>query len=485
MRTAHRAALADSLRALDDTEPVEVSEGAIEVHAVAHDPAVSDFESDVVGLDGRTTAGRLAHEHGDAHGARCAAAHERADGLEGAALVGDVVGDDHVAIAEAAGIAVLEHDLAQLRTVTPARAHLDLLRREAARLQSAREARGEAPCTLGDHDEQRRAPAERARELGSQRVDSLAHSARRVQLEHAAPRHVLERHDGDPIARPAPRAKRRRVEYGGAVPVVPAPAATVILLRDSAAGPEVLMLERHARSEFLPDAYVFPGGRVEDEDHELAERVAGLSRAVASARLATVPAGQALGFFVAGVRETYEESGILLARRRGSPDLLDASRAAALARHRLEVQKGDASFRDLVLGEDLVLAAELLSVHAHWITPEDSPRRFDTIFFAAETPPGQKALHDGVELTDHVWLRPEQGVADFRAGRRHMILPTWANLETLSGFPTAAATLEASRQRPIVPILPVLVEHDGRRRVVIPPNAGYPTTEELVGTERA
>jgi 8-oxo-dGTP pyrophosphatase MutT (NUDIX family) len=265
------------------------------------------------------------------------------------------------------------------------------------------------------------------------------------------------------------------------VPVIPVPAATVILLRDSAGGPEVLMLERHARSEFLPDAYVFPGGRVEDADHDLAERIAGLSRREASARLATVPAEQALGFFVAGVRETYEESGILLARRRGNPGLLDAASAAALSCHRLDVQKGEASFRDLVLGEDLVLAAELLSVHAHWVTPEDSPRRFDTIFFAAETPPGQRAVHDGVELTDHVWLCPEQALADFRAGRRHMIIPTWANLETLAGFPTAAATLVASRQRPIVPITPILIERDGRRRVVIPENAGYPTTEELVG----
>jgi len=245
------------------------------------------------------------------------------------------------------------------------------------------------------------------------------------------------------------------------------------------------MLARHARSEFLPDAYVFPGGRVEDADHELAERVAGLSRGEASERLATVPGDQALGFFVAGVRETYEESGILLARRRGRRELLDAASAAALACHRLGVQQGDTSFRDLVLGEDLELAAELLSVHAHWITPEDSPRRFDTIFFAAETPPGQKAVHDGVELTDHVWLRPERALADFRAGRRHMIIPTWANLETLSGFPTTAATLAASRQRPIIPILPILVERDGRRRVVIPDDAGYPTTEELVEETRA
>lgn len=265
------------------------------------------------------------------------------------------------------------------------------------------------------------------------------------------------------------------------MPVEPAPAATVILLRDSVAGPEVLLLERHAKSEFLPDAYVFPGGRVDAEDHALAARVAGVTAAQAGAALRTVEPDLALGFFVAAIRETYEESGLLLARRRGSSALLDAASASALARHRLGVQSGERSFRELVLAEDLELAADLLAAHAHWITPEDSPRRFDTIFFAAETPPGQQALHDGVELTAHVWVRPEQGLAEYRAGRRQMILPTWANLETLLGFDCASDALAASRRRALVPILPVLRERDGKRRIEIPAGAGYPTIEELLG----
>ncbi|HTO09608.1 MAG TPA: NUDIX hydrolase [Myxococcota bacterium] len=265
------------------------------------------------------------------------------------------------------------------------------------------------------------------------------------------------------------------------MPVAPVPAATVMLLRDTSAGPEVLLLERHSRSEFLPDAYVFPGGRVDEEDHALAERVAGVTPAQAAAALPTVSPELALGFFVAAIRETFEEAGVLLARRRGAAELLDRPSAAALARHRLAVQAGDASFRALVQAEDLVLAADLLAVHAHWITPEDSPRRFDTIFFAAETPPGQEALHDGVELTDHVWLRPAQGLSEFRAGKRHMILPTWANLETLLGHARAHDALAASRLRSLVPILPVVREREGKRRVVIPADAGYPTLEELIG----
>jgi 8-oxo-dGTP pyrophosphatase MutT (NUDIX family) len=265
------------------------------------------------------------------------------------------------------------------------------------------------------------------------------------------------------------------------VPVEPVPAATVMLLRDSAAGPEVLLLERHSKSEFLPDAYVFPGGRVDEEDHELGARVAGLDARGASALLPTVRPELALGFFVAAIRETFEECGVLLARRRGDSKLVDAATAAALARHRLTVQSGEQSFRALVLAEDLVLAADLLAPHAHWITPEDSPRRFDTLFFTAETASGHETLHDGVELTDHVWLRPEQWLEQFRAGKRHMILPTWANLETLLGFGRARDALAASSKRALVPILPVLTERDGKRRVVIPQGTGYPTVEEPLG----
>ena len=107
----------------------------------------------------------------------------------------------------------------------------------------------------------------------------------------------------------------------------PAPAATLILLRDGEISPEVLMLERHARSDFLPDMYVFPGGRVEEQDRKLADRVTGVDAVSAAARIGTVPPDQALGFFVAAIRETFEECGVLLARRRGHSELLDADRA--------------------------------------------------------------------------------------------------------------------------------------------------------------
>jgi 8-oxo-dGTP pyrophosphatase MutT (NUDIX family) len=257
----------------------------------------------------------------------------------------------------------------------------------------------------------------------------------------------------------------------------PQPAATVILLRDAAPSPEVLMIERHSRSEFLPDMYVFPGGRVEDQDHALADRVIGVD---AAAQLPQFEPGRAPAFFVAAIRETFEESGILLARRGREGAFIDAGEAAALSRHRLEVQSGELSFRTLVEREKLELAADCLSVHAHWITPEPVPRRFDTVFFAAIAPPGQLARHDGVEATDHVWIRPEEALDQLEAAERRIIFPTSQNLRTLCGFGDSAAALVSSRARPVVPVLPRLIERDGRRLLAIPAEAGYPITEELV-----
>ena len=123
----------------------------------------------------------------------------------------------------------------------------------------------------------------------------------------------------------------------------PVPAATIMLVREASPSPEVLMIERHAKSEFLPDLYVFPGGRVDPGDHELADRVSGLSAEEAMQRAHSVDAEAALGFFVAGIRETFEEAGVLLARRRGESALVSGALAAELSGHRLEMQAGNLS----------------------------------------------------------------------------------------------------------------------------------------------
>ena len=183
---------------------------------------------------------------------------------------------------------------------------------------------------------------------------------------------------------------------------------------------------------------------------------------------------------MAAIRETFEESGILLARRRGEPETLQPHEAKEVAAHRLELQAGKISFREVIEQHDLELATDQLAMHAHWITPEPVPRRFDTLFFTVLAPAGQQARHDGVETTDHLWIRPEDALAEMRAGERRIIFPTAMNLETLRGFSSAEEVLEASRKRRVVPITPALEERGGRRFIVIPPDAGYPYHEAPV-----
>ena len=265
-------------------------------------------------------------------------------------------------------------------------------------------------------------------------------------------------------------------------PATPVAAATIMLMREAhdsqQATLEVLMLERHAKSQFLPDLYVFPGGRVDPGDHELADRVRGLSPAEAQGRAHTVDAESALGFYVAAIRETFEEAGVLLARRRGEDALVAGSLAAELSAHRLDMQAGEVSFREIVLEHDLDLAADRLSVHGHWITPEIVPHRFDTLFFLAAAPEGHEAAHDGVESSNHVWIRPEDALAQARRKERQMIFPQVANLETIAGFSRVADVVASSHARPVVPITPKLAGDGDAKKLVIPDDAGYTTTEE-------
>jgi 8-oxo-dGTP pyrophosphatase MutT (NUDIX family) len=260
------------------------------------------------------------------------------------------------------------------------------------------------------------------------------------------------------------------------MPATPQPAATVILLREGEKSPEVLLLERTARSAVLPAMYVFPGGRVEESDRALLDRLGRFRASDARARLTTVAPELALGYFVAAVRETFEEAGLLLARRRGHSDLLDADTASALQQHRLPVQASPARFKELIEAEDLELAVDHLSVHGHWITPERVERRFDTIFFAALAPAGQLAQHDGVESMSHAWLRPEDALDQARRGERQIIFPTACNLDTLCGFADATTALATSRARTVVTVLPRFVERDGQRVLELPENAGYRAT---------
>jgi len=248
------------------------------------------------------------------------------------------------------------------------------------------------------------------------------------------------------------------------------PASTVLLLRDSAAGGEieVFMMVRHHQIEFNSGALVFPGGSVDKGDQEIAAR-----SDLYSGGDGLEP--QALGFRIAGIRETFEESGILLARPRGSGALIDAAAAREIeAAHRLALCESKISFLEVIETHGLVLALDALVPYAHWITPEGMPKRFDTWFFLAAAPPDQLGAHDGRESTDSIWVSPREAVAGGEDGRFKLPFPTTRNLIRLGQQSAVADALAAARSMDIVAVMPVMTKTaNGGRQLRIPREAGY------------
>lgn len=253
-------------------------------------------------------------------------------------------------------------------------------------------------------------------------------------------------------------------------PAVPRPSATLLLLRDGARGLEVLMVERHHQIDFVAGALVFPGGQVEaaDADPGLAARcagVAGLSSAERALR-------------VAAIRETFEEAGVLLAKRRGAPALVGAETLRGIEeRHRAALQAGTRSLAEVAEREDLELACDALVPFAHWITPLFMPKRFDTWFFLVEAPADHVALHDGHESVDSLWITPADADAERRAGRRSIIFPTLLNLRKLGRARSGAEACAAARRERIVTVLPRVEQRGETPTMVLPDDAGYEVVE--------
>jgi 8-oxo-dGTP pyrophosphatase MutT (NUDIX family) len=245
------------------------------------------------------------------------------------------------------------------------------------------------------------------------------------------------------------------------------PSSTILLLREGATEAiEVFMMVRHHQIEFASGALVFPGGSVDPGDQDIIARPELYADQGQD--------GATLNFRIAAIRETFEESGILLARPRGATGLIAASRAAGIeAAHRAALCAGKVSFAQLLADNDLVLALDLLVPYAHWITPEKQPKRFDTWFFLAAAPPEQVGMHDGKESTDSIWLSPREALAGGDSGRFTLPFPTTRNLIKLGKQPTVAAALQDARGRPVVTVMPVVTRHGDKRRLRIPAEAGY------------
>lgn len=227
--------------------------------------------------------------------------------------------------------------------------------------------------------------------------------------------------------------------------VEPRDAATVLLVRDTDAGPagiEVFMLRRNERSVFVAGAHVFPGGAVDDEDRAASTfaLVDGLDDTVASTRLGRTGG---LAFWVAAIRESFEEAGVLLARDAATGAPVSAEIAVALDGARAAVAAGREPFARLLRDHGLVLDAPRLRVFSHWITPAPAPRRYDTWFFVAPAPSDHAYLHDDGETVASEWVTPADALERSRRGEIDLIYPTYRTLQTIGRFSTCAELLAA------------------------------------------
>jgi 8-oxo-dGTP pyrophosphatase MutT (NUDIX family) len=263
-------------------------------------------------------------------------------------------------------------------------------------------------------------------------------------------------------------------------------AATVMLV-DDRPDLHVLMLRRSARQVFATSMWVYPGGAVDPDDAICP--CDGLDDAAASRRLGVDRGG--LAYWVAAIRECFEEAGVLFASPAGGPADGPAGGAGRvgvaavtgagaaedafrerLAFHRDELNAGRVSFGQVVEAERLVLHADRLHPVGHWITPLGPPRRFDTRFFLAAFPEGQVAAHDEGEAVHHDWVRPAEALEAWRADRMEMMSPTVRMLTCLAAFRSARDAVSAAGAG--LPAQQVrVIRNEVEYRVMLPGDPGY------------
>ncbi|MBV1916195.1 MAG: hypothetical protein KUG72_12465 [Pseudomonadales bacterium] len=255
--------------------------------------------------------------------------------------------------------------------------------------------------------------------------------------------------------------------------VIPVPAATVLLCRDSDKGLEVFMVVRHHQIDFATGALVFPGGKTAKRDTEkgVRERCLGVEGV----------SDETLALQVASIREAFEEVGVLLARPAGSDQLIAGSRVLELDHYREPLSKDNIGILEMLEKEDLVLACDLLNHFSHWITPQGLPKRFDTHFYIVEAPADHLAVHDGGELVDSVWITVDDAMKGSESGKYTIIFPTKLNLLKLGTNSTVQQAIDTVNNETTVMVEPVRVTTDEGMFLTIPENAGYPLTREKIG----
>jgi 8-oxo-dGTP pyrophosphatase MutT (NUDIX family) len=294
------------------------------------------------------------------------------------------------------------------------------------------------------------------------------------------------------------RMAETALEYarGTRTPVTPRPASTVILLRntptappgpagpggpgatdqaeapsdagpanaqsspEASGGPEVYLLRRQRTMAFAAGMTVFPGGRVDPADSAIADSWSGPPPEEFATRLGC-SAELAAAYVAAAVRETFEESGVLLAGP-STETVVGDTTGADWEADRVALEAGELRFADFLHRRDLLLRADLLGAWAHWITPEFEPKRYDTAFFVAALPAGQLTRDVTSESDQVTWIRPADAVAAVDAGGMLMLPPTYVCCRELSQYGDVAAILDAAGEREIRAIMPT-VRIDGDR----------------------
>ena len=253
----------------------------------------------------------------------------------------------------------------------------------------------------------------------------------------------------------------------GSVERPPRPAATLVVVRDGVGGGiEVLLSRRAERGDHSSGAWVFPGGIVERRDAEAHAACDGLDDIAASRRLGLAAGG--LDYFVAAIRECFEESGLLFACSDGGSwvDLAGAD-AVRLAPWRGALHRGERGMAELCAEEQLRLATDRLVYLSHWLTPLGRPKRFDTRFFVAEAPSGQIAAHDGAELVEQMWVAPAEALA--RSSSLKLLTPTQKTLETAACFANVASLMAwAQAPRTVALVMPRVAKGAAGFRPVLP-----------------
>jgi 8-oxo-dGTP pyrophosphatase MutT (NUDIX family) len=271
------------------------------------------------------------------------------------------------------------------------------------------------------------------------------------------------------------------------IPANPRPASTVILLRDraSAAGPEVFLVRRHEGTAFMGGAHVFPGGRVDEADRDIAEPSWCDGLDVAMRQLDRLPPVDAVAFHIAAIRELFEEAGVLLARDRSGlfVSLTGLDEQARFKGYSADVHAKRVTLRDVIEREKLRVALDALVLFAHWVTPPIDVRQFDTRFFLTRVPSRQTPVHDDRETTQSIWMTPSRALHDAAADLIVLPPPTWTTLRELEPFQSVDEALAWARERQIVRRQPLLIEQEGVRMLVMPGDPLHP--EPTAGDKRS